>query len=160
MSYYTKMGDTGQTQGLDDRCTKSDPVIEAFGAVDEAQVALGFAAVKAEESVQHSDISAALRWMQGVLFSIGGTACPENLPELLAEAESLCDHFTPEEPSFDFVLPGGSELSARIDLARVAVRRYERRLCAISDGNPTVLDALPLVNRLSDLCSALARNCG
>jgi cob(I)alamin adenosyltransferase len=157
--YYTKAGDSGQTQGLTGCCAKSDPQIEVFGVLDEAQVALGFAAVKAEECVQDSNIYEALRWMQQVLFDIGGTRRANDLSEMLARAESLCDEFTPDEKSMAFTLPGSTELSARIDLARVALRRYERKLCAISEKNKGALDAIPLINRLSDLTFALARHC-
>jgi cob(I)alamin adenosyltransferase len=211
MRYYTKKGDEGQTQGLNGRCTKSDPQIEALGALDEAQVALGFAAVHAQECVHQGAITSAkrrspsfttcrqifrlrifatrncsaqedsgesrvtgqggsgrdgatdkeiyetLRWMQRTLFAVGGTKCPKSLTELLTETEKLCDSFTPDEPQTAFVLPGSSELSARIDLARVAIRRYERKLCAISEQNNRVRDILPLVNRFSDLCYALAQ---
>ena len=189
MRYYTKTGDGCQTQGLHGRCAKSDPQIEAFGALDEAQVALGFAAVCAKEyvvgamssspadaegkrfeqgeCVQSSTVYETLRWMQQVLFDVGGTTCADNLAELLAKTESLCDEFTADgktkgtktKGTVLFVLPGSSELSARIDLARVAIRRYERKLCAVADEHPSVMDALPLINRLSDLAYALARTC-
>jgi cob(I)alamin adenosyltransferase len=57
-----------------------------------------------------------------------------------------------------FVLPGGTELSARLDVARSAVRRAERRVVDIDRAgdlaDPTVLRFL---NRASDALYAMAR---
>jgi cob(I)alamin adenosyltransferase len=57
-----------------------------------------------------------------------------------------------------FVIPGGTELSAALDVARTAIRRAERRLVDLRESQGLASDAvLRLVNRASDLAFALAR---
>jgi cob(I)alamin adenosyltransferase len=53
-----------------------------------------------------------------------------------------------------FAVPGDNRCSAALDVARAVVRRAER-LAARLEGCPP--DALAYLNRLSDLCWALAR---
>ncbi len=57
-----------------------------------------------------------------------------------------------------FVIPGGTELSARLDVARTAIRRAERRVSELKAsgelGDDTVLVYL---NRASDAVYAMAR---
>ena len=57
-----------------------------------------------------------------------------------------------------FVIPGGTELSARLDVARAAVRRAERRVSALHDqGDLADETVLIYLNRLSDALFAMAR---
>ena len=57
-----------------------------------------------------------------------------------------------------FVIPGGTELSARLDVARTAVRRAERRVSALNDAGELADDTvLTYLNRLSDALFAMAR---
>ena len=57
-----------------------------------------------------------------------------------------------------FVIPGGTELSARLDVARAAVRRAERRVSALKhDGELADDTVLTYLNRLSDALYAMAR---
>jgi cob(I)alamin adenosyltransferase len=57
-----------------------------------------------------------------------------------------------------FVIPGGTELSAALDVARTAIRRAERRLVELRDAEELASDAvLRYLNRASDLAFALAR---
>jgi cob(I)alamin adenosyltransferase len=57
-----------------------------------------------------------------------------------------------------FVIPGGTRLSAALDVARATLRRAERRVVSLRDADglasPTVLRYL---NRASDLAYAIAR---
>jgi cob(I)alamin adenosyltransferase len=52
-----------------------------------------------------------------------------------------------------FVIPGGTELSARLDVARTAIRRAERRAVEL-EVRPELLTYL---NRASDAVYAIAR---
>jgi len=56
------------------------------------------------------------------------------------------------------VIPGGTQLSAQLDVARTALRRAERRIVALSEvedlGDSVVVKH---VNRASDLLFAMAR---
>jgi cob(I)alamin adenosyltransferase len=57
-----------------------------------------------------------------------------------------------------FVIPGGTELSARLDVARTAVRRAERRVAALKDAGELVDETVvTYLNRLSDALFAMAR---
>ncbi|MGZ8622383.1 MAG: ATP:cob(I)alamin adenosyltransferase, partial [Solirubrobacterales bacterium] len=57
-----------------------------------------------------------------------------------------------------FVIPGGTELSAALDVARTAVRRAERRVVALRDAEGLASEAvLRYLNRASDLVFAMAR---
>src|SRR5207248_8875309 len=58
----------------------------------------------------------------------------------------------------DWVIPGGTAVSAALDFARVTCRRAERRIAAFSAGEEDFnREILRYLNRLSDLCWVLAR---
>jgi len=56
-----------------------------------------------------------------------------------------------------FVLPGGTELAARLHCARTLCRRAERTIVALAAAEPVNPSAIVYVNRVSDLLFALAR---
>ena len=57
-----------------------------------------------------------------------------------------------------FVIPGGTELSARLDVARTAVRRAERRVESLNRAGELADDTvLTYLNRASDAVYAMAR---
>jgi len=62
-------------------------------------------------------------------------------------------------PITTFLVPGGTELSARLDIARAVARRAERRLVTLHEsGERTVSDSSrAYANRLSSLLYALTR---
>jgi cob(I)alamin adenosyltransferase len=167
---YTRKGDDGTT-GLwyGGRVPKFDGRPEAYGSVDEAAAALGAARAAAEPGSEiHEDI---LR-IQNELFVAGAelATAPEAAdrledgiskvtPSLVERLESDIDRYMGRvELPPKFVIPGGTELSARLDVARTAVRRAERRVAALDHAgelaDPTVLVYL---NRLSDAVFAMAR---
>jgi cob(I)alamin adenosyltransferase len=154
---YTRGGDAGETSlGDGSRVSKLDPRIVAGGQVDELNSAVGWALVVAE-----GEVRGVLARVQNELFDVGAdlTVPPrkEGLRVTQAQVDALeaaCDRFNEElDPLRSFVLPGGSELAARLFLARAVCRRAERSVLAV-DGA-----ALPAVylNRLSDLLFILAR---
>jgi cob(I)alamin adenosyltransferase len=56
------------------------------------------------------------------------------------------------------VLPGGTTLSAQLDVARTVIRRAERRVVSLSQaGELEAPDLLRFLNRASDLVFAMAR---
>ena len=174
MHYYSTKGDAGSTSfGRGVRVQKSELIMEFVGALDEAQAALGFAATEAqvlsEKYNQLSEVFSCLTWMQRTVFEAGTVVMETATEEFaqkwswnkqLAEVERLCEQFAPKQVLKDFVLPGGSELAARIELARVAIRRLERVYCrfAATETEKTEGNALPLFNRLSSLVFVLARH--
>jgi cob(I)alamin adenosyltransferase len=167
---YTRKGDDGTT-GLwyGGRVAKSDPRPEAYGAVDEAASALGLCrAAAGDDGELRDDI---LR-LQNELFVAGAelATAPEAegrledgvskvTPDMVDRLEEVIDRYMARvDLPPKFVIPGGTELSARLDVARAGVRRAERRVVDIQrDGalaDPTVLRFL---NRASDALYAMAR---
>ncbi len=170
MKIYTRKGDDGTT-GLwyGGRVPKFAGRPEAYGAVDEAGSALGLARAAAERD---GELYADILRVQGELFVAGAElATAPEAAERLEEGVSKVTAAMVERLESDidrymervdlppkFVIPGGTELSARLDVARTAVRRAERRVAELNAGgelaDPTVLTYL---NRLSDALFAMAR---
>jgi cob(I)alamin adenosyltransferase len=167
---YTRKGDDGTT-GLwyGGRVPKFSGRPEAYGSVDEAAAALGLCRAAAEPGGElHEDI---LR-VQNELFVAGAELA--TAPEAAGRLEPGVSKVTPAmverlESDVDrymgrvdlppkFVIPGGTELSARLDVARAAVRRAERRVSALHDaGDLADETVLIYLNRLSDALFAMAR---
>jgi cob(I)alamin adenosyltransferase len=158
---YTRGGDKGETSlGDGSRVPKTDPRVVAYGAVDELNSALGL--------VLAADLDPELRVplgrIQNDLFDLGADLSvpfAEGDDRLrvqqaqVDELEALCDHFNEPLPALkSFVLPGGTEVAARIHLARTICRRAEIESVRIDAVNPL---ALTYLNRLSDLLFILAR---
>lgn len=156
---YTRTGDAGTT-GLADgsRVAKDVPRIEAIGAVDELNSAIGV--LLAEE------IPAAVRdCLSGVqhdLFDLGGEL---SLPghAIMSEAhsqrlEAALDAFNAKLPALkEFILPGGSRAASLAHVARTVCRRAERTLVTLSGREKLPAPLLQYLNRLSDLLFVLAR---
>ena len=154
---YTRGGDQGETSLGDlSRVSKLDPLVRAYGDVDELNSLLGWAQVEAKLDV--------LERIQNELFDLGAdVSVPfvEGDGRLRVE-QGLVDRLEADvdaanaglEPLKSFVLPGGSEAAARLYVARAVCRRAERSLLEVADLNPL---ASVYVNRLSDLLFVLAR---
>src|SRR5688572_8691010 len=168
MKIYTKTGDDGNTNlfggGANLRVRKSDPRIDAYGNVDELNGYIGWAAVIAQPALADQ-----LRNVQSDLFTIGshlavadGAALPASLPMLdesiVARLEMQIDAAVAQLPPLrNFILPGGSELSARLHIARTVCRRAERRLVRFAEDRPVAPTILTFLNRLSDWLFVQAR---
>ena len=170
MKIYTRKGDDGTT-GLwyGGRVSKYAGRPEAYGSVDEAASALGLARAACErDSELYPDI---LR-MQNELFVAGAelATAPEAAGRLQAGVSKVTGAMVERlEADIDrymervnlppkFVIPGGSELSARLDVARAAIRRAERRVSALKDdGELADETVLVYLNRASDAAYAMAR---
>ena len=167
---YTRTGDDGTTGLVDgSRLAKHAPRMEAIGAVDEANSALGLAAVVLAESAH----AQTLYRIQNDLFDLGADlATPAGEGEDFAPSEMVLRVVAGQvewleqaidaanerlEPLTSFVLPGGSEASARLHVARASARRAERAMTAMAASEPVNPQALAYVNRLSDLLFVLAR---
>ena len=164
---YTRGGDGGETSlGDGSRAPKTDPLVAAFGTVDELNSALGL--VLAAEDLP-DELRSVLAEVQNELFDLGAdvsvpveAAGKERLRITGARVERLehlCDRFNePLPPLRSFVLPGGGEAAARLHLARAICRRTERATVAASEQRDVNPAALAYVNRLSDLLFILARS--
>lgn len=165
----TRTGDGGST-GLADgsRVAKHHPLIAAIGAVDEANSVIGLA----RTVPLPADVAEALAAVQNDLFDLGGDlAVPPGGPyeqhlkrvsdTQVARLEELVAASVARVPPLtSFVLPGGSQGSAWLHLARTVVRRAERDLSAAIAADPARAwnpNLLRYLNRLSDACFAWAR---
>lgn len=171
---YTKTGDDGTT-GLGDghRVSKTDPRVEAYGTVDEANAAIGLCVLAAAHAdPTTTQIRDLLLRIQNELFDVGADLCcpvePGEAPGSrlrITEAEvqkleHAIDRFNERlAPLNSFVLPGGSPLATHLHLARTIVRRAERCTVALLSAEPdrTRPEAVRYLNRLSDLLFVLGR---
>lgn len=170
MSIVTKTGDQGTTALMyGRRVPKNHPRIEACGAVDELNAALGLARATA----QHDFIRNNLLPIQKNLIALMGELAtakedwPRYLkdgyslvtPEMTAQLDKLVRELEAQQAPFkDWVMPGGNLPSAVFDLARTTCRRAERRVCALQEaGELPNAEVIIYLNRLADLLWLLAR---
>jgi cob(I)alamin adenosyltransferase len=168
MKIYTRTGDDGTTGLIGGRrVRKSDLRIDCYGTVDELNAAVGLAAV-----VAPAHLAPRLRAVQKDLFVLGShlAAPTEGTPPAVAlppldesierRLESEIDAAESRLPPLrQFILPGGSEASARLHLARTVCRRAERLAVALAEVMPLPPVALHYLNRLSDWLFVQARWC-
>jgi cob(I)alamin adenosyltransferase len=157
---YTRGGDAGETSlGDGSRVPKTDARVVAFGVVDELNSHLGLALAAAPPA----EVRDVLVSLQNELFDLGADVCvPVEVQgrlrvtqEQVDRLEELCDRFNEPLPALkSFVLPGGSELAARLHVARAVCRRAE--LAALEA--PVSPLARVYLNRLADLLFILARS--
>ena len=161
---YTRGGDSGETSlGDGSRAPKLDPRIAAYGAVDELNSQLGV--VLAGELPGR--LRGPLERLQNELFDVGADlsvpfAGPDErlraTQEMVDRLEALCDDVNAALPELrSFVLPGGTEASARLHVARTVARRAELRALEADAAHGVNPVALVYLNRLSDLLFVLAR---
>lgn len=165
MKIYTRTGDTGQTSLFGaDRVSKADPLVDAYGEVDELNAWLGFV----RSSGLDPDIDRAIVQIQRDLFAVGAQLADrsERLPARVMKAfltdgdvtrlEGLIDRLeTGLPPLTHFILSGGSPAGAALHVARTVARRAERRVVSLSPAVDAIL--VRYLNRLSDLLFVMAR---
>jgi cob(I)alamin adenosyltransferase len=163
---YTRGGDAGETSlGDGTRVPKTDRRIEAYGTVDELNSFLGFALAAGDLP---EEFRSWLGQAQNDLFDVGADlSVPladkkrERLrvtEQQVERLEQLCDLVNERlEPLRSFVLPGGTEASTRLHIARSVCRRAERATVALAEETDVNPAALAYLNRLSDLLFILAR---
>jgi cob(I)alamin adenosyltransferase len=157
----THTGDDGTTGLLGpERVSKDDPRIEALGALDEAQSALGLARAFArpEAAERLLAIQRALYRLMGEL-STSGQPNGEQLArdyDLLTTAEQVDElerdilAWRDAAPS-QFIIPGASPFDGAVHLGRALVRRAERRVVTLDRaGQLSNGHSLRYLNRLSD----------
>jgi cob(I)alamin adenosyltransferase len=157
---YTRGGDAGETSlGDMSRVSKLDPLVRAYGAVDELNSVLGWVVVEVPSPV--------LARIQNELFDVGADlAVPyaEGDGKLRIDQAAIdrlevdCDEANaPLSELKSFILPGGSEQAARLHIARAVCRRAERDVLEAAQQRPVNPLAVVYLNRLSDLLFILAR---
>ena len=170
MSIVTKRGDQGTTALMYNRqVSKCHPRVEAYGAVDELNAAIGLARAAA----QHNLLRANLTTIQKDLVVLMGelATAAEDLPRYVKDGHSLV---TPAMTSSlekwileleaarvsakGWAMPGVNTSSAALDFARTVCRRAERRSCALQETSQLHnSEIIVYLNRLSDLLWVLAR---
>ncbi|MCH2395471.1 cob(I)yrinic acid a,c-diamide adenosyltransferase [Oceanibaculum sp.] len=165
---YTRGGDKGKTSlGNGKRVDKHALRVAAYGAVDEANAAIGIARL---HTASLPDADAMLGRIQNDLFDLGADLCtPDDGKDLgyeplrildsqVQRLEREIDAMNAElAPLSSFVLPGGTPASTHLHLARTLARRAERAITRLSRREPVNPAALQYVNRLSDHLFVLGR---
>lgn len=167
MKIYTRRGDAGETDLFGGaRVGKDHRRVEAYGAVDELNAALGVAGAASGSP----DVRELVETLQARLFDLGAQLATPDAERRaksgfegpgeadILELERRIDAFEGElQPLRRFVLPGGSAGAAAFHLARTVCRRAERRVVALAREEPLEPTATRYLNRLSDLLFVLAR---
>ncbi|MDG6981048.1 MAG: cob(I)yrinic acid a,c-diamide adenosyltransferase [Nitrososphaerota archaeon] len=161
---YTRRGDDGKTFLYGSkRVPKDDPRVEAYGTIDELNSVIGVAISVSEDRTA----VAGLRKIQRMLFVAGADAAtelktPRAVPRITASdtlsLERMTDGLAKELPTLsNFILPGGNEAGAMLQLARSVCRRAERRLVTASRAEEMNPALVPFFNRLSSYLFNLSR---
>jgi cob(I)alamin adenosyltransferase len=166
---YTRTGDDGTTGLVDgSRSPKHSARIAAIGLVDEANSAIGLAICALSDEAH----SALLTRTQNEMFDLGADLATPAVDEDFAPSEMVLRIVPAQaqwiedqidalnaalEPLTSFVLPGGSEATARTHVARAATRAAERAMTQLAAETAVNPAALAYINRLSDLLFVLAR---
>src|SRR6266567_3438406 len=170
MSIVTKTGDQGETSLMyGRRLPKADPRVDAYGCIDELTAALGLARSISTDKFLSDEILAAQKDL--IVFMGEMATAPEDRERYVKDGfqlttAAMADRVTAvifdlekDKTLYpkDWVIPGGTAVSAALDFARATCRRAERQIAFSAgekDFNPEILRYL---NRLSDLCWILAR---
>jgi cob(I)alamin adenosyltransferase len=163
----TKAGDGGKTRlATGEPVSKASARVAAYGAVDEANSAIGVARL---HTAGDAVLDPILERVQNDLFDLGADLAtphaddlkfeplriqPSQTDRLEAEVEQLNERLS---PLTSFILPGGSPAAAHLHLARSMARRAERAIVALADVEAISPEAVKYANRVSDLLFVAAR---
>ena len=165
---YTRKGDRGQTSlsgGV--RVSKDSAKIECNGTIDEANSSVGLLRVKLGEN---HEWQANLHQIQKDLMEIMGFIARADYTIEKTPSDSVKNganfqeawmnelEMSMQNPSNNFLLPGGNEISALCHVARTQIRRAERRLITVTKNEPIEEYISSYINRLSDLFFILSRS--
>lgn len=157
--------------GGGEKAPKDSLQVEAYGSLDELVSFLGFLKTKCRDK----KVCALLEKAQDHLFRLASHAAANPLlrkegegggsavlPRITGEhvefLETIIEEYEKDLPELqNFILPGGTELAALFHIARAEARRVERRLVALNRKIKLHPQAIPYVNRLSDVFFTLAR---
>src|SRR3989344_5898741 len=169
MAFFTGKGDKGTTKLFDTPSgalvSKSSPVFECLGQLDELNTIVGWCKVACPDDFVFGEekVKDILHGIQDHLFTIQAEAAgaPKSIPQVSVEAVSALitsiEKSLPEVKSF--LVPGGTELSARLDIARAISRVAERQLVILDESGERAISesSRAYANRLSSLFYALTR---
>jgi cob(I)alamin adenosyltransferase len=154
MKITTRKGDHGQTAILGARqVSKSHPLIELIGQIDELQTVIGLLKTKITKKVEKEFLTDLQQKIYQVMAEIAGSKALEKLiitgwvRQLEAEQNRLGHKITLKN---QFVIPGENEKESLAHLVRVKTRSVERLICQNLEQYPNLEKFVPLFNRLSD----------
>lgn len=164
---YTKQGDGGDTSLFTGgRVSKIDPRIEAYGAVDELNSALGVA----RSFATHPDIKKLIFHIQNKIMNVASILATKEPPKDTSQTypqiyerdveglEKNIDYFDAQLPKLTtFIVPGENKSGAMLDVARTTCRRAERAVVALMHKESVDPTLLKFLNRLSDLLFVMER---
>lgn len=164
----TKAGDGGQTRlATGAPVSKASVRVEAYGAVDEANCAVGAARI---HTTSNFVLDPMLDRLQNDLFDLGADLATPDTGEKLSyeplriqasqveRLEREIDALNEElSPLTSFVLPGGTAAAACLHVARAVMRRAERAIVALAAAEQISPEAIKYANRASDLLFVAAR---
>ena len=162
--FFTREGDSGKSGFGAKKIKKDDELFDALGALDAVNSLMGWCATSSKKTPQlHRDILAVQEMIfiaQAELAAIGfGMKSAQMIDaKTIKRLEAMILDIDAKLPPLKkFVLPGGSELAARLDIARVAARDAERALVRFNAKKKCSPDLLTFANRLSSVLFAFAR---
>ncbi|MDR1005469.1 MAG: cob(I)yrinic acid a,c-diamide adenosyltransferase [Bacteroidales bacterium] len=162
---YTRKGDDGSTSLVGgERVRKDNLRVEVYGQIDELNSYIGLIACL----IKNAEYKAQLIRIQNLLFNAESlVACedasiaqnmPKIKPEHIRELENAIDEMTKDVPPLTkFILPGGTEVAAHINVGRTICRRVERLAVKFAAQETVDTNVLKFINRLSDYLFALSR---
>ena len=170
MSIVTKTGDQGTT-GLmyNRRVSKCHPRVQAYGAVDELNAAIGMARASGSENFIRENLEIIQKDLVALMGELA--TLPEDLdryvndgfavlrPDMTKKLEVLVKEIEAQNVSFKgWATPGANITAAALDVARTVCRRAERDVCALKENGQLANDEILIyLNRLSDLLWLFAR---
>lgn len=171
MSIVTKTGDKGETSLMyGHRVSKGDARVDAYGCIDELTAALGLARSIATDKFIFGEILAAQKDLIVLMGELATAAADQEryakdgfqitTPAMVDRVSAAIDDLEKDRSLYpkDWVIPGGTRVSAALDFARTTCRRAERHIAALSISDVKInVEILRYLNRLSDLCWVLAR---
>ncbi|MDU4961010.1 MAG: cob(I)yrinic acid a,c-diamide adenosyltransferase [Sporomusaceae bacterium] len=160
---YTRTGDKGTTGLLDgSRVRKNHIRVDSYGTIDELNSVLGFA----KHFIDNADIVEKIQTVQRELFKVAseladpsGKAYPSHLgADEIERFEAWIDEYVKlANPVPKFIVPGSSQASGALHVARTVCRRAERAMSALDEIEPVNPHIIKYVNRLSDVLYSFAR---
>jgi cob(I)alamin adenosyltransferase len=169
MAFFTGKGDAGTTKLFDTpsgaRVSKSSPIFECLGQLDELNTVVGWCKAGCPDDflVETRTCKNVLHEVQDYLFTIQAevAGAAQSVPQSSVEnLSAIINGIEKELPEIKtFLVPGGTEFGARLDIARAISRRAERRLVTLHESGERAIheSSRAYANRLSSLFYALAR---
>ena len=172
MALFTGKGDGGTTKHFDTesgkRVSKTSPITEALGALDEVNSFLGLAKIRSAErglyvGTELPSFEHIVHELQQILFTVQAemAGADKSVQAMkVAWLEEIINEIEKELPPIStFFISGGSELAATFDFARTLARKAERRVVGVTELEDRKINTntLAFMNRLSSVLYALAR---